>query len=111
LLENHPEINFVILIDTISGNDLVINHLNKPMSLLHALNDIVVGVESTQLHESISYAKQKLGDDNVIILTPPYRSAWTDFDRIPAIVKEGYKLAKNAFRYNKKLQIALDSEN
>ena len=108
LLQNEPDINFVILIDTISGNDLIMDPLKKPMSLLHALNDIVIGLQNVQVKEAISYAISKLGEENVLILTPPHRWGWSDFDKIPEIVQDGYQLAKNAFRYNKKLQKALD---
>lgn len=104
LLEQQPGISFVILVDTVSGNDLVMDPLKKSMSLLHALNDIVVGVQNTQIQESIDYAVNKLGEDNVLILTPPHRYGWSDFSQIPEIVADGYQLTKNAFRYKKQLQ-------
>lgn len=111
LLENEKDINFVIIIDTVSGNDIVFDPLRKSMSFLHALNDIVIGVQNTQIQESIDYAKQKLGEENVLILTPPHRCGWSDFNRIPDIIQEGFQLAKNAFGYNTKLQLALETSH
>lgn len=111
LLENEPDINFIIMIDTISGNDLVLNPLNKPMSFMYALNDIVIGLQNTQIQESIEYAKNKLGEENVILLAPPHRCGWTAFDRIPTIISEGYQLARNAFVYNQKLHSILETED
>lgn len=108
LLEHEPDINLLILIDTISGNDLVLNPLAQPMSLLHALNDIVIGIQNTQITESVDYAVKKLGDENVIILAPPHRCGWDDFSKIPEIIQDGYQLTKNAFRYNKKLHAAFE---
>lgn len=108
LLDNEPEINFLIMVDTVSGNDLVIDPLKKSMSLMHALNDIVIGLQNTQINDSIGYAQKKLGVDNVLILTPPHRCGWTDFKKIPEIIQDGYQLAKNAFRYNKNLQSTLE---
>lgn len=108
LLQNEPGVNFVILVDTVSGNDLIINPLNKQFSFLHALNDIVIGLQNTQVQESITYATEKLGEENVLILTPPHRCGWSHFDKIPEIIDSGYQLAKNAFKYNKKLQAALE---
>lgn len=110
LLEHEPDVNFVILIDTNSGTDLVINPLSKPISFLHAMNDIVAGIQNTQIQESIAHAIDKLGEDNVVVLAPPHRCGWSDFNKIPDVIKDGYQLAKNAFRYNKKLQMALDDK-
>ena len=109
LLDNEPEINFLVVIDTISGNDLVIDPLTKPLSILHAINDLVIGIQDNQVKTSIKYAIDKLGEENVVVLAPRYRCGWADFDEIPRIIEDGYRLAKNAFRLSKKLQMALES--
>lgn len=108
LLQNQPDINFLILIDTV-GNDFVINPLTKSLSLLHALNDFVIDIQHTQLNDSIKYAIDKLGEENVVILTPPHKHGWGSFATIPEVISDGYKLMLNALKSNKKLQTAFEA--